>query len=388
MEAIVSIERSHEVVVVGGGISGASILYQLAAAGVGATLVERGALADGPTGRSSANVRLHYFIPELAELARRGVELFTTFAAITGRDCGFRRVGVAYAVGEADATAWRENVMRLRTKGFEIELRDPAACGDIAPGFDLAGVALVVFEPGTGYADPVGTTVGLAERARELGAALRTHERVSGLEVAGDRVTGVRLESGETLGADVVVLAAGPWTSELLAPLGVILPLHVERQAISILDAPTGARSVVPTVWGDFVGHFYARPEGDASLLLGDESPGMRLAQPGAVDASVSLAESADLSTRASRRVPRMAELGLRRGYASLYDVSEDRLHIIDWVPGHDGLFVVCGTSGHGFKLAPAIGAEVARVVTGGTSDLLRPFGIERTYDIARERSR
>jgi glycine/D-amino acid oxidase-like deaminating enzyme len=377
-----------EVLVVGGGVSGASILFHLASAGIPATLIERDHLADGPTGRSSANVRLHYFIPELAELARRSSELFGAFHELTGRECGFERVGVAYAVGEAEAPDWEANVRRLQGLGFEIELRDPTACGDIAPGYDLTGVALVVHEPRSGYADPVGTTVGLAERARELGATVRTRTRVTDVLVASGRVGGVLLDDGERVPADLVIVAAGPWTSSLLRPIGVSLPLHVERQPITILDAPGGSRSIVPTVWGDFVGHFYARPEGSSSVLLGEEHPGSRVPDPDTVDGTVSLAESAQLTTLAVDRIPRLTGLGLRRGYASLYDVSADRLHIIDWVPSVEGLLVVCGTSGHGFKLAPAIGAEVVKLVTGSRSELLEPFAIHRTYDAARERSR
>jgi glycine/D-amino acid oxidase-like deaminating enzyme len=377
-----------EVVVVGGGVYGACILYHLAAAGVQASLLERDHLADGPTGRSSANVRLHYFMPELADLARRGVELFGAFEELTGRDCGFRRVGVGYAVSEVEAPAWRANVERLQARGFPIELRDPADCADIAPGYVLDGVGVVVFEPTTGYADPVGTTVGFAERARELGARVQVRHAVTDVEVSGGRVAGVRTSDGERHAADVVILATGPWTSRLLAPLGVRLPLHVERQAVSILDAPMGARQVVPTVWGDFVAGFYARPEGESAVLLGDEHAPAPLEDLDAWDPNASLAESAAITGRAASRIPLLEGLGLRRGYAALYDVSADRLHIIDWVTGFEGLLVVCGTSGHGFKLAPAMGEEVARLVTTGRSELLVPFRIDRDYDAGRERSR
>jgi sarcosine oxidase subunit beta len=380
--------RTSDVIVVGGGVYGTSILYHLAAAGIPATLFERDHLAGGPTGRSSANVRLHYFLPELADLARRGVELFGAFEELTGHDAGFRRVGVAYAIGPDQAPAWRDNVARLQAKGFEIELREPTDLVDLAPGYALDGVALCAWEPTTGYADPTGITNGFAARARELGAHVQTGTPVVRLLAEGDRAMGVETADGERHAAGTVVVATGPWTRGLVAPLGVELPLHVERQAITILDAPSGARPVVPTVWGDFVTGFYARPEGDAAILLGDEHAPPPLQDLAAWDQHATLAESTDIIARAASRIPALAGLGIRRGYASLYDVSADRLHIIDWLPGTDGVLVVCGTSGHGFKLAPAMGEQIARMVAGEPTPLLEPFRLARTYDASRERSR
>ena len=77
-------------------------------------------------------------------------------------------------------------------------------------------------------------------------------------------------------------------------------------------------------------------------------------------------------------RVPRIGELGIRPGYACLYDMSPDDLPVIDQIPGTEGLFVVAGSSGHGFKLGPAVGEELARLATSGRSDLLSPFSLSR----------
>lgn len=379
---------SADVIIVGGGVYGASIAYHLAVSGVRTALFERGALASGPTGRSSANVRLHYTIPELADLARRGVEIFEHFTELTGGDAGFRRIGVAYAIGADEAPRFEESVGGLRTRGFAIETKTPAELLEIVPGFDLDGVALGVWEPTTGYADPVGTTVGFAYRARELGAELHLGTRVERLLVEGGRAVGIETADGRRHASATVIVAAGPWTSRLISPLGVHLPLHVERQAITIFDAPGAASGTVPCVWGDFVAGFYARPEGESSILLGDERAPAPLPDPDVFSEQASLAESADIASRAVPRIPAMVGLGIRRGYASLYDVSADRLHIIDWVPGVDGLMVVCGTSGHGFKLAPAMGEEIARLATDGSAPLLAPFRLDRVYDVDRERSR
>lgn len=376
-----------DVAVIGGGVYGASTLYHLAARGVRAALYERDHLASGPTGSSVANVRLHYTMPELAELARRSYGFYATFSERMGRSAGFHRIGMAYGVGPDDAPTWTASVERLRGQGFEIELLGPEDLAELLPGWNLEGLAVGAWEPGAGYADPVGTTTAFAERAVELGASVHQRSRVEAIISNSGRVAGVRLADGTEQPADAVVLAVGPWTNQMLAPLGIQLPLFIERHTIAVLEAPD-ARSICPVAYGDFAASFYIRPEGSSTILLGDETPPSRLDDPDNYDPVASLDEAAGHVATATRRIPALDGLGIRRGYASLYDVSDDRLHIIDTVPGVEGLFVVCGTSGHGFKLAPAMGEEIANLVTGRPSSILEPFRIDRVYDVDRERSR
>ena len=98
-----------DVVIVGGGVYGTSILFHLARAGVAATLVERRRLADGPTGRSSANVRLHYTTPELAEIAWQSFQITYRFRELVGGDNGFMQIGVLYGVGAEHASIFETN---------------------------------------------------------------------------------------------------------------------------------------------------------------------------------------------------------------------------------------------------------------------------------------
>lgn len=103
-----------------------------------------------------------------------------------------------------------------------------------------------------------------------------------------------------------------------------------------------------------------------------------RVDDPDSYDEVVDVEESAGILTYMTPRIPDMEALGVRKGYAGLYDMSPDDNPIIDRVPGIDGAFVICGSSGHGFKLGPAVGEEVARWVTTGRSALLAPFGLGR----------
>ncbi len=368
--------------VIGGGVYGASILFHLATAGADAVLVERHHLADGPTGRSSANLRLHYTTPELAEIARRSYAIMDRFRELTGADNGFVRVGVLYGVAPEHAAAFEANVHRLVAGGSPpIELLSVPEMAELVPGFRLDGFALGVHEPTTGYADPVATTLGFADGARALGSTVLVSTTAAGILVEAGRVGGVRLADGGDVRARRVVVAAGPWSRRLLADVGVELPTFPERHAITLVSAPQGSRAVVPCVWSDRIHRYYARPEGEALVLLGGTtSRTVPVADPDAWEASVPLAESAEHVERATPRIPALEGLGIRPGYAGLYDMSPDGFPIVDAVPGVDGLFVMAGTSGHGFKLAPALGALVAELTLGRPSPLLRPFRLDRSF--------
>jgi sarcosine oxidase subunit beta len=377
-----------DVVIVGGGVYGTSILFNLARAGVAATLVERHRLADGPTGRSSANVRLHYTTPELAEIAWQAFQVTSQFHDLTGADNGFTQVGVLYGVQPEHAAIFEASVSRLASAGEPIETRTIAEMADIVPGFVLDGIAMGIWEPRSGYADPVATSLGFADAARRLGATVRVDTPVASLLTEHGSVTGVRLVDGDAIGASRVVVAAGPWSRPLLATVGIELPTYPERHAITLVAAPDAARAVVPCVWSDRLRGYYARPEGGSLVLLGGTtSRTLPVGDADELDGSVSLEESAEHLERASPRIPALAGLGVRPGYAAAYDMSPDGFSIVDAVPGVAGLFVVAGTSGHGFKLAPGLGALAAELVQGRRSPLLEPLRFDRDFSPTRELS-
>jgi sarcosine oxidase subunit beta len=367
-----------DAVVIGGGVYGASITFSLVDLGLRPVLLERHHLASGPTGRSSANVRVHYLRRELAELTRRSIEVFRTFRERTGGDCGLVESGFAFLLGDDDAAAWSANATGLRNDGFEIEQWTADEVERLLPGADLAGVRMAVVEPRGGYADPVATTVGFATAAATKGATVRTGATVARVEVVGGRVAGVDLVGGWRVAADRVMVAAGPWTRALVAPLDVDLPLHAERHPIAVVDAHGRARDVLPVVLADLDRDYYARPEGRDTILVGSRDRYPPWPDLDAVDETVGLEEGSALAGRLASRMPVVGDLGVRPGWAALYDCSVDRTPIVDAVPGVEGLFVCCGTSGHGFKMAPALGEQAARLVAGLPTELLHPFRMDR----------
>ena len=382
--------NGSDVIVVGAGIVGSSAAYSLASAGASVTLVEQTHPAGGPSGKSSALLHAFYLVPELSQLAIRGLEILTSLPEISGEGPFISQVGMMWVCGEDNRTDWAAAAERIRGEGAQIQTLTPQAFADAAPGFALDDVALALWEPEYGYADAFGATNAIARAARTRGATLKQNTLVSRLIRRGDRVTGIELADGTVMEADAIILAAGPWTRRLLATIELDLPLHVERHPMAVLDAGGKARQVMPFAWCDDISCNYARPDNDGVVLAGTWAGGgtgirhQAAGRPRFVEnpdhymEGVEEGESVEIVETFSSRVPAMLDLGIRQGYAGLYDMSPDDLPVAGAMPGVEGLFVSAGSSGHGFKTGPAVGEAMARLVMQGPQPILAPFSPAR----------
>lgn len=382
--------NGSDVIVVGAGIVGSSAAYSLASAGTSVTLVEQTHPAGGPSGKSSALLHAFYLVPELSQLAIRGLEILTSLPEISGEGPFVSQIGMMWVCGEDNRADWAAAAERIRDEGAQIQTLTPQAFADAAPGFALDDVALALWEPEYGYADAFGATNAIARAARARGAMLKQNTLVSRLIRRGDRITGLELADGTVMEADAIVLAAGPWTRRLLATIELDLPLHVERHPMAVLDAGGKARQVMPFAWCDDISCNYARPDNDGVVLAGTWAGGgtgirhQAAGRPRFVEnpdhymEGVEEGESVEIVETFSSRVPAMLDLGIRQGYAGLYDMSPDDLPVAGAMPGVEGLFVSAGSSGHGFKTGPAVGEAMARLVMQGPQPILAPFSPAR----------
>ncbi len=352
-------------VVVGGGCVGASVAFHLAARRAGRVLlVERGRVGSGPTARTVGIVRMHYSHEPLVELARRSLERFVRFEELTGRSADFTRTGFLLLAPASELAGLAENVALEQRLGVRAELLAPEDVARLEPRLDLQGIAGAVYEPDAGYADGYATAAGFVGAARELGAEVWEGVAVEAVEVAGGRVTGVRTSAGRVACGRVVV-AAGVWTARLLQPLGVEVPVVASREQVVHLEPPASFGQL-RVVLEDLALGFYARPEAGGTALAGvlEEEP-EEVVDPDRFNEGVDWAFVERVGGLWSTRYPGAADARVRGGYASIYDVTPDWQPVLGPVDGVEGLFVAAGFSGHGFKLSPALGEELARWVAG-----------------------
>jgi glycine/D-amino acid oxidase-like deaminating enzyme len=248
--------------------------------------------------------------------------------------------------------------------GTGIDLLDVGRLRSEFPLFDLGGVGIAAWEPGAGYADPVATTAGLLARAGELSAIVKLHTRVEDLRPRAGGGASISLATGGLIDCERILIAAGPWTRSIAASLAEPLPLTVERHYVATIRW-SGAGEMRYT-HADVVGGYYCKPEGEDLYCLGPLTAEPE-ADPDLEVRSIDPDESRHMAIVATRRIPRLKEAVSTGGWASLYDVSPDWMPVIGEVA--PGVFVDAGTSGHGFKLGPALGADVAALVMAAEVD-------------------
>lgn len=387
---------SCDVLVIGAGIVGAGAAFYLGQQGVDAILVERDSPASGPTGASSAVSHLFYAEAELSQLARRGCQILKDLPDLIGGSKIFHDTGVLWIVGENNVEEWKKTVIRIRdVEGGGLVSLSVDEVANMAPNFKMHDIVMGVWEEGYGYADPYEATNELVRGARKKGVRYMGNRSAAKLNVENGKVRGVEFSDGTKVATERVVTAVGPWTKALLAQLGADLPLRIERHFMAVLDAPAKATRILPFCWVDDTASYYARPEGENTILIGTWSGGgtgirnketqqdlaahlHRIEIAGEFDATVSTDEAIWTIEHMTPRCPEIAELGIRPGYACMYDMSPDDLPVIDEVPGAEGLFFAAGSSGHGFKLGPAVGENLAKWALGDRSELLVPFSLAR----------
>ena len=352
-------------VVIGGGVMGCSILYHLAARGVrDALLLERDVLGAGSTGRSSGAVRMHYSTEVHARMAWHSLQVFRDFGARVGGECGYTNTGYLVFAGEEAADSFRANLALQQGVGIETAEISRADAAEIAPEFYLDDCAGIAYEPLSGHADPSGTALAFAARARELGARTRLQSPALSIETKGGRVTAVVTEAGR-IETGRAIVATGPWSRRFLLRHGIDLPLTATRHEVVHLKRPLDRLPYHPG-GGDIANLTYFRPEGTDLTLVGNGNIEQEVDDPEIYAQRASQSFIQEIWTRLARRIPLMADAEYSTGYAGLYTSTPDSHPVMDRVKGVDGLYVCTGFSGHGFKLSPAVGLLMAELVLDG----------------------
>jgi sarcosine oxidase, subunit beta len=356
-----------DVVIVGGGIEGAASAWALSARGITDVIVaERDTVGSGMTGKSSGIVRCHYGVSSLAAMATVGLEVFEKADEIFGQDIGFRQTGYVVGVGEPNVDALRKNLAAQRAVGVQTEEIDRAEVARMWPFADLEPFAAFGWEARGGYGDAYQTAQAFAVAARGAGVRVRQGCAVAELLLDGDKVTGVRLADGSEISTGTVVVATGVWTKPFLEPYGIDVPIRVVREQI-VMIRPGVEIGPVP-VFSDLVSLQYIRPELGGDVLFGNSDlSDVNIADP---DNYLNRADDAfiDLTVdKVGTRFPGFTDAAISSSYAGCYDVTPDWNPVISKT-GIDGLMVAAGFSGHGFKIAPAVGRLVADLIVDGRS--------------------
>lgn len=374
------------IVIIGGGVIGSSIACHLA---------ERGAASDvtviepDPTyefaaaPRSLGGTRILFSVPENILMSQYGQEVYADFGkrfAVDGDepDISFRRQGYLFLASGREEVAILEKNWKTQTGlGCKVDLLDREGVRSRFPSLQCDDVDAAAHSPNDGWVDPHAVLAAYRRKATHLGVAF-VRDRVARVDADDGRATGVTLEGGGKLGADVVVNAAGAWAPALCEQLGMKVPVTPSHVEVAYVESPAEFEPL-PLV-KDISGLSF-RPEGRGFVAAMTD-----FEAPPRIDFDVSQSWFQEaVWPKLAGRVPKLETLRLVREWAGHYAQNTMDANVIigPWVGGLDNFYVAIGFSGHGLQQSAAIGRAMTELLLDGgyrTIDLTR-FSYQRVID-------
>lgn len=370
------------VVIVGGGVVGASIAYHLGARGTSdVLLLERRSLTCGTTWHAAGLVGQLRATENLTRLARYTTGLFARLGTETGQETGFRQVGsVSIATNEERFVELRRSASTARSFGIPCEVIDRDRVAELFPLARVDDVLGGLHLPDDGITNPVDTTRALAAGARAAGVGIREGVEVVRVLVERGRTVGVDcvVDGQQTrIRADAVVIAAGMWSRELVHDLGVSVPLHAAEHFYVVTEPVPEARADLPVLRAAD-SCCYVKPEG-GKLLVGWFEPVAKpwgMPGPGRMSGIPAdfefdslppdLEHIAPLMELASQRVPLLEECGIQLFFNGPESFTPDDRYHLGESPEVDGLYLACGFNSIGVQSSGGAGKVLADWIVDG----------------------
>ncbi|MCM0021628.1 MAG: FAD-binding oxidoreductase, partial [Tagaea sp.] len=383
-----TIPSKARVVIVGGGIAGCSVAYHLAKLGwTDVVLLEAARLTAGTTWHAAGLVGAMRPNRALTAMSKYGIDLYAKLEAETGQATGWKNCGsVNVARTPERVVAFKRQIALAKGFGVTIEEISPAEAGKLWPLMRIDDLQGAIWLPGDGKANPADLCMALAKGARMRGAKLLEGVAVAGFERANGAVSAVLTDQGR-IETDVVVLAAGQWTRQIAAPLGVAVPLHAAEHFYIVTKKIAGVTPDLP-VMRDPDGYIYYKEE-VGGLVMGGFEP---VAKPWGMDgipkdfAFQLLPEDWDqfqiLMENALHRTPCLETAEVRQLLNGPESFTPDGNFILGEAPGLRGLYVCAGFNSAGIANAGGAGRLTAEWIAGGEAPMdLADVDIRRFAD-------
>jgi glycine/D-amino acid oxidase-like deaminating enzyme len=365
-----------DIVVIGGGVVGASVCLRTAQAGARVVLIEAKRVGAGTSGASFAWVNSPHKLPRAYHnLNVAGMRAHTAVREEFGGAPWWHSGGAVEWVSPAKAAHQRAEIERLKGWGYLAEWITAKELRDIEPDIDpgAVGGSASVYYPEEGWIDPVVYAHAMLSVAQRLGAQVSSGARVTQVVLRGDRAGGVRTEDGRLLEADVVVNCAGRWVNEAMQEAGLWLPLAGTAGFLAVTPPmATGLSRVLHTPGVN------VRPDGAGRLMLHSDETDETVS----IDTPLSpaMAQARELVARARRVLPSMGEVEAEAVRVAVRPIPADGFSAVGPIPQLRGYYVVVTHSG--VTLSPFLGRAVAEEVVGGrTCDALREFRPARFFE-------
>ncbi len=361
-----------DVVIVGAGIMGLSTAYHLAARGITrVTVIDRGYLCGGASGRNGGGVRAQWSSEQNVRLMLESIRMCREFASRMKINVWLRQGGYLFLARTPALRETLEKSVALQNEcGLATRMLSPREAARIVPELDVDGVQAASYNPDDGVVFPWPFVWGYAQAARKLGVEVIDWHDVVGFDTRGPVITGVRVRRSGPPGLDLagspvvtiatsrVVNAAGAWSPEVARMLGVELPNKAHRHEICSSEPLKPWLKPLVADLSDGL-YFSQSPRGELVGGIGNEYV------PPGLDQGSSHAFLGRYASSLLRACPVLGAVKVLRQWAGCYDLTPDANPIVGPVDGVERFYQASGFMGHGFMMAPVVGKRLADLIAG-----------------------
>jgi sarcosine oxidase subunit beta len=349
--------KKADIVIIGGGVVGCSIAYNLAKLGAkNIILLEKNTLASGATGRCGAGIRQQFGTKMNCILARESIKIFENLSQELEYDIELNQGGyLILAYTEKEVNQFKKNIALEQSLNIKARLITVEEAKEIVPPLNTEGILAATFCPTDGHANPFKTNFAYAEAAERLGVKIYTFTEVKEIETENHKIVAVNTDKGKVL-TPIVVNAAGGYSGIIGKMVGVDLPVYSQRHQILITEP---LDPLFRPMLMSFSRNFYCQQTPHGSIIMGFGDPNER--KDGNIGSSWQFAQ--EMAQKMTAVLPLLKEVSMVRQWAGLYNMSPDAQPILGEHPQIEGFYMAIGFSGHGFMLAPITSKLIAELI-------------------------
>jgi len=367
-------KSNADVVIIGGGVNGCSIAYQLAKQKMDVVLIEKRYLSSGATGACGAGIRQQWSTRENTKLAIESVKIFEKLSKELGEDIELRQGG--YLVinhDKKDIIQSEKNVKMQRSLGLKVDILNIDEINDIVPLLDVKGIHAsgATFCPTDGHVNPFKTTFAYANAAKKNGAKIYTHTKAIDIETNNKKIISVKTDKC-TIKTNIVVNAAGVWSKKISDNVGIKLPNIPFRKEIMATERLKPMFEAMIISFKDGI-YFSQQAEGQivGGLPIPEERSGFKTLP--------TYAFIKHMSKTLTRYIPPLKNVNMLRHWTGFYDVTPDARPILGESEKIKGFIQCNGFSGHGFMLSPMVTKLLSDyILNGKNTEILESLKVER----------
>ena len=370
-------KQKSDVVIVGGGVNGCSLAYNLAKHDIDVIVVEKKYLSSGATGTCGAGIRQQWSTMENAQLAFKSVKIFEKLSKELGEDIEFRQGGYLIVVHDKkDMKQAEKNLEMQRSLGIKVDILNSKQINDVVSILDVKGMNAIgaTFCPTDGHANPFKTTFAYANAARRYGAEIYTHTTVLDIKLNKNKIIDVKTDKG-IIKTNTVVNAAGVWSKEVSSMVGIKLPNKPFRKEIMVTERMKPSFEAMVISFKDGI-YFSQQKEGQivGGIPIPEEKGGFKTLP--------TFSFIQHMSRTLTRYAPVLKHVNMLRHWTGFYDVTPDSRPILGESTKINGFIECNGFSGHGFMLSPMVSKILCDYIAEGKiSEILQDLSLERFKD-------